>query len=232
MFHEAVRRCWLWHVALAASLVLIVAGSGWAQGSIDKRLTQKTTLTGEAQPLNKLLQSLCDKHRLKLDIDKAGLIEEGLDPTFPVAGLQVDGVTLGSALKLILEPHELCYSVDKGTLRIETEMKARESLVPARYPLNAFGGIDPRAIVDALQTVTFGIWQEVDGVGGRLVELSPQSLVIEQGRPAHQEIADLLERTAAALVGKRRPPTVSERAEDLIRRALARPTALPGGRRR
>jgi hypothetical protein len=211
-------------------LIPILADTARSQGNLDKRLLQKTSLTGEKLPLKEVLQALCDKHKLKLELHKDSLAEEGLDEQAQIPlDSPVEGIALGSALRLILEPFGLTCTIDKGTLHVLTETDESKILSRATYPLAGLNQVDPLALVTALQTLPSGMWENIDGLGGKLVAVSPQGLTIEQTPLMHRAIADLLERTSAAMSGRRRPPTPEERTEDLIRRALARPVALPGG---
>lgn len=229
MISPSLRRSKNSWLILTISIVVCVPLAAAAQGNSDKRLIQKTSLSGESQPLEQLLESLCTKHKLKLQINKTSLADQGLDPAMPVSGMQAEGITLASALSLILEPHQLAYMVDKGTLYIDTAVKANEQLVTRTYPLGGLGPLDPDMLRFALQQMSSGEWEEIDGVGGKVLAISPQSISVSQSPAMHAEIADLLERTAAALSGKRRAPTLIDRSEDLLRRALTRPIELPAG---
>ncbi len=215
-------------LAMVFSLPL---SQGAAQTGPDKRLIQKTTIAADQVPLRELLQQLCDKHKLKLEIDSKGLADEGIQESLP-ATIHVDGVTLGSALNLLLHPHGLRHFVEKGTLFVLSQKIAEETLVTRTYPLSGLGlaAGDLEAFQLLLQDVgTTAPWQETEGVGGQIVNITPQAMTIEQSRVGHDEIADLLQRLAAALAGKRRPPMPVERAEDLIRKGLAKPATFPAG---
>lgn len=214
---------------IAMGWLALACGIVSAQANPDKRLIQKTTLTGAAQPLEQLLDELCAKYKLKLQIDQASLTDEGIDPSTLVTSIQADGITLASAFNLILEPLQLTHTVDKGTLSIVTRSKSDKDLVTAAYPLVGLGPFDPDMLTNSLQIMCAGLWEELDGDGGKIVAISPQSVTISQTRSTHVEIADLLARTSAALTGKRRLPTLVERSEDLLRRNLSKPSILPAG---
>ncbi|MBI1345862.1 hypothetical protein GC163_06195 [bacterium] len=200
-----------------------------AQAPLDKRLIQKTSLSGESQPLDQLLETLCTKHKLKLQIDSASLAKLGIDPAIPISGIQAEEITLASALNLILEPFRLSYVVDKGTLYVAPEAKLNEQLVTRTYPLGGLGVFEPIMLQVVLERMCSGEWEQIDGVGGTVLAISPQNITISQSPSMQAEIADLLERITAALAGKRRTPTLVERSEDLLRRTLARPTELAAG---
>jgi|GEM_PF-5692643 len=214
---------------LTLSIVVCATVDAAAQGNLDKRLIQKTAISGESQPLEKLLETLCTKHKLKLQINNTSLAAEGLDASTSVSGIRAEGITLASALNLILEPLQLMYRVDRGTLYVDTSVKINEQLVTATYPVGGLGPFDPDMLHFALQQMSSGEWEEIDGVGGKVVAMTPQSISISQSPATHAEIADLLERTAAALSGKRRAATLIDRSEDMLRRTLARPISLPAG---
>ncbi len=214
---------------IAVGFLVYACGTVSAQANLDKRLIQKTTLTGEARTLEQLLQELCAKHKLKLEIDKASLTEEGIDSSVSISPLQVDGITLASAFNLILEPLQLTYTIDKGTLSIGTRANADKQMLTLTYPLAGLGAVDPEMLTNSLEVMCSGLWEELDGEGGKITAISPQSATILQTKSTHAEIADLLADIAAALSGKRRPPTLIERSEDLLRRNLSKPSTLSAG---
>lgn len=226
---QACRQRTLLTAIFSAWMLAWVPASVSAQGSADKRLIQKTTLSGEAQTLGQVLEELCNKHKLKLKFDKESLDAEGIDTSYPLSKIQANGITVESALGLILEPLQLVYTVDKGTLSIESKTKADSQLVTITYPLTGLGAVDPDMLTNTLETMTSGLWEELDGEGGKIVMISPQAVTIAQSRSAHAEIAELLSRMAAALTGKRLAPSIIERSEEILIRTLSKPTNLPAG---
>lgn len=228
MLYEGVygRRAGLVLVGLLG-LVTLLADLCTAQTGSDPRLIQKVKLSGEATPLDELLQSLCAKPKLKLDLNEARLKEEGIDPKTPIQlGDPLDGVTLGSALTLLLEPHGLDYSVEKGVLKV-LATPDQEALFRVSYPLTGLEQIESATLILALETMSAGLWDSIDGIGGKVVDVGPRGITIEQTRGTHRDLADLLIRIQAAMTGKRPTSSISERSEDLLRKALARPVAFP-----
>lgn len=226
---QACRQRTLLTAIFSAWMLAWVPASVYAQGNADKRLIQKTTLSGEAQTLGEVLEDLCNKHKLKLKFDKESLNAEGIDTSYPLSKIQATGITVESALGLILEPLQLVYTVDKGTLLIEAKTKADAQLVTITYPLAGLGAVDPDMLTNTLETMTSGLWEELDGEGGKIVMISPQAVTIAQTRSAHVEIAALLQHMAAALTGKRAAPTIIERSEEILNRTISKPTNLPAG---
>ena len=213
----------------AAGMLAVLPATAVAQANADKRLIQKTTLTGETRTLSQLLEDLCNKHKFKLKIDTESLAAEGIDTSLSISGVQASGITVESALGLILEPLQLVYTVDKGMLSIETRTKADSQLVTITYPLAGLGAVDPDMLTNTLEMMCSGLWEELDGEGGKIAMISPQAVTISQTRSAHAEIAELLSRMSAALTGKRLTPTIIDRNEELLSRALSKPANFPAG---
>lgn len=216
------------HAVMIFGILLAFAEIVSAQIIPDKRLIQKTSIAAASQPLEDVLKVLCDKHKLQLQVDESSLNEDGIDLGVPVTNLQADGITLDSALHLLLEPHGLTFLAEKGTLHVETYTKSSQQMMARNYSLAGLGqNPDLPMLTYVLQSSFHFEWEDIDGVGGTIAFSSPQSMTVLQNYHAHLEIADLLERMAAAMAGRQRPPTAVERSEGLLLKTLSRPVALP-----
>jgi hypothetical protein len=121
--------------------------------------------------------------------------------------LKLSGVTLGSALTLIVnQVDELTYVIENEVLLITTEDQAESRLVLRVYrvedlremqtveqPLGASAWADYNPLIGAItDCVIPDSWSE-NGVGeGQIRVLKPGILVVYQTKDVHDEISDLL----------------------------------------
>lgn len=76
-------------------------------------------------PMKDAMSFLADAHQITIIVDEAGLAEEGIAPDEPVNTI-LSGVTLESALGIMLRPLGLTYVVENEVMMITTEVKAEE----------------------------------------------------------------------------------------------------------
>ncbi|MHC4878536.1 MAG: permease prefix domain 1-containing protein [Planctomycetota bacterium] len=105
-------------------------------------------------------------------------------------------VTLAQALDVILEELELTWIVRNGIITVTSVDAAND---PSRMFSRSYNiqpliraGISPQTLSDVLTSNTNAMWEEIDGEGGRLINLLGNVLTIRQTFPAHREIRKLL----------------------------------------
>ncbi|QDT88822.1 thioredoxin domain-containing protein [Gimesia algae] len=184
-----------------------------AEHRLHQALMKEVSLNSEKIPLVDVLRSLQQSEGINLFIHSRGLEEEGVELKTPVT-IHVDGVTLKSALNLILEPLQLAYQVRDNTLVITSHTRAQGKKVVISYPVADLaipippGGpvpFDEKALsarssandLDKLTkiiqtTVQPNSWDKVGGTASIRPHDSTLSLVIRQSSQAHQEIAEVL----------------------------------------
>jgi hypothetical protein len=199
-----------------------------SQSAPDRRLVQKTTVQADSKPSRDVIQELADKHKLPVDFD-ASVAANGSGQT-PFS-LSAEGITLASALNLVCRADNLAYTVEKGRLLVTSRDADETQLLARDYAFNALGPLaaDPQVLMHVLQSTTGALWKDIDGVGGEIVALSPRGVTIRQTRAAHQEIQEWFEQLSAAATGRARPPSVQDRAEQVIQRKLQAVGSLPAG---
>ena len=198
-----------------------------AQSGADKRFLLKTSLQAEAKPVQEVLKELCEKHKLPVEFDPAVAAEAAGETPF---SLTADGLTLGSAIHLVCESARLVSFIEKGRLMVTTREADASNPITRDYALNLVGPIaDVQVFAQGLMEVTSGPWEDVDGEGGDVVAISPRSLSIRQSRVMHVELQSLFEQLAVATTGRAQPPTVQDRAEQVLFRKLQTPVSLPAG---
>ncbi|MGD9648158.1 MAG: hypothetical protein AB7U73_20780, partial [Pirellulales bacterium] len=101
---------------------------------IMKALDDDTTLDFVETPLTEVVQYLEDLHKIQIELDIAALDEAGIPPDTPITR-NLSGISLRSALRLILSEHDLTYIIDNEVLMITTTEEAQNKLVTKVYPV-------------------------------------------------------------------------------------------------
>ena len=101
---------------------------------LEAALAERTDLAFTDTPLTDAIDFLEDVHGISIIIDTAALQDEGVDPSSPV-NIELSGITLRSALKLMLTPLQLTYVIEDEVMKITTQAKADEVLTTRVYPV-------------------------------------------------------------------------------------------------
>jgi hypothetical protein len=146
-------------------------------------------------PLSDVLAHLQDEYRIPIQIDSRALDEAGVGTDAPVTR-ELRGISLRSALKLLLEPLDLTWIIRDEVLLITTREKAGNYLVTCVYNVNDLlekKDPDYDSLVDAITTcVATDTWAENGGGKADIRVLPPGLLVISQTPAIHEEITGLL----------------------------------------
>lgn len=160
---------------------------------IRRALEERTEVAFTDTPLVDALDFLRDLHQFSIIVDVAALQGEGVDSSSPV-NLELSGITLRSAMRIMLRPLQLTYVIEDEVMKITTEAKANESLATRVYPVPdlATDGEELESIVDAIQAgCGTNRWEAKLGLTITGVTKS-RSLVIRQTQAMHEEIEALL----------------------------------------
>lgn len=103
-----------------------------ADARIRKALDEATDLDFVETPLGDAVLFLKDRHGIEIQLDVRALDEIGSSSDVPVT-IQARGITLRSALRLLLKQLDLTYVVQDEVLLITTPEKAAAILVPHVY---------------------------------------------------------------------------------------------------
>ena len=101
---------------------------------IQKALTETTEVSFTDNPLEEALNYLEDLHKIEIWIDKTALQDEGIAPDVQIS-LVMTGISLRSALRLMLEPLGLTYLIEDEVMKITTQAKADEKMSTRVYPV-------------------------------------------------------------------------------------------------
>ena len=101
---------------------------------IEQSLNRQVSLHFNNEPLVKVIEEIQKIADVNVVLDNAGLDEERVTSGTSVT-ISVDGITLRSALNLILEPLNLGYMVNNEVLVITSRIKQQGKLEPRAYPV-------------------------------------------------------------------------------------------------
>lgn len=170
-----------------------------AEAHFRKALTESTELDFVETPLIDVIEHIAHKHNLRVMLDRPALDEEGIAADTPVT-VHLSGVSLQSALQLVLRELQLTYMIRDEVLMITTPARAELELIVRVYPVQDLVKTkDPNGKVDydydslaelILSTVEPTTWDDVGGPGS--VRPYRGALVFSQTEPVHDQIALLL----------------------------------------
>ncbi len=116
--------------------------------ALDKTL--ESPIDHEETPLGDVVQQLRDLTGIPIQLDQKALEEAGIAPDTPVTGKLGAGISLRSALRLLLGNVDLTYLIKNEVLLITTKEKAETNLVVKVYPVadlvlpvNPSSGLNP-----------------------------------------------------------------------------------------
>ena len=135
-------------------------------------------------------------------LDKLGLEEVGISPTQSIT-VNVDGISLKSALNLILKPHDLGYVFEDEVLKITSRERSEGSastisyavsdLLPGRRPGQK---IDESTFQSLIELVTSTIapdsWSTVGGSANIAAFPKTQSVIVRANQQTHSQLQNLL----------------------------------------
>jgi hypothetical protein len=195
----------------------LVVGQTAAGLKIEQTLARPTEMKFIDTPLQDVVDYLKQRHRIEIQIDTRALDDVGIGQDTPI-DKSLKGISLRSALRLILRELDLTYMIDNEVLLITTPEEAESRLHTTIYPVgdllasgdkSAFPG-DGNTLIDVITTtIQPTTWDEVGGPGS----ISGASfgnvevLVISQAQYVHEEITGLIE-TLRRLIGRDQPGTV------------------------
>jgi hypothetical protein len=202
-------------LAFTISLVATHVGSGAAVGRAGDQTEQPSgeaavkegTTTGFIDtPLKDALEFLSDLHHVPIVLDEQALAEAGVAVDEPI-NLTLSGITLASALNLILAPLGLDWIEDE-VLKITTNAAAAKSLELRTYDVTPLVTPDltDRALLETItSTIDPNSWttrhgnaaaHAMNNLPNALMHAPRHILVVLQTRRNHERIADLLTQLA------------------------------------
>jgi hypothetical protein len=148
-------------------------------------------------PLEKVAGSIRDTYQIPVQLDLPALEEIGVDAGEPVT-TNLHGVSLRSALRLMLEPLGLTYIIRNEVLLITAPEVAEAELTTCVYDVRDLvqrtrGSVDFDPLIDTIiSCVASETWAENGGGESDIRPLQPGFLVVSQAASVHEEIEGLL----------------------------------------
>jgi RNA polymerase sigma factor (sigma-70 family) len=174
----------------ALGTVFDMKGQGEAQIAITNALNEPANLQFIDIPLSDVMEDLSARYNMHIELDRNALQDVGIDSSTAI-NATYRGLTLRTALRLMLDPLELTYVVADEYLLITTPDVADQRLDTRIYPIRPQWGVAANELKTAMMaTVGPTSWDESGGPGSA----TPlgENLVISQTQEIHEEIVDLI----------------------------------------
>lgn len=173
-----------------------------AATKIQAALNQPVTFDFVETPLNDVLIYIKDNHDLQVFVDSTRLADAGIDTTTLPITSSLQGITLQSALSLILNSHGLTWYIGDEVLKITTKEAADERFETRLYDVSDLvGGVGDRSAAcqqlrQAIVGTVKGNWQEGHGAATICAVDLPGvcALSVAQTYDGHQQVAQFLEK--------------------------------------
>jgi len=207
---------------------LSVPSQSDVQRRIYAALDEPADFDFENEPLNDAIGKLSDHYQIPMLVDGRRLADAGVSPKTPVLKL-ITGVSLRTALSLLLRDLDLAFAIKGDALWITTPDESEEQLQYMAYPVHDLvESLDGRGHAALLKIITSTIapqsWDDVGGPGS-ISRAGEGWLLTSQTSEVHKQVAELLGSLREALASERPLgqfwPTPT-RFEAKIRTALAR----------
>jgi hypothetical protein len=174
-----------------------------AEQKIEEALGNPTEIDFIETPLDEVFDFLKSEHGIEIQIDRSALDEVGINSDTPITN-SIKGISLRSALRLMLRQLDLTYMIEDEVLLITTPEEAETRLTTKIYPVGDllscsdesanFPGDGKTLIAVITSTVQSTTWDDVGGPGS--IEgasfASVEMLIVSQTADVHEEIATLL----------------------------------------
>lgn len=149
------------------------------------------------QPLKEVLMQLQEEYNIPIQLNAGELESAAIGTDSPVT-ISLHNISLKSALKLLLEPHQLTYIIRDEVLMVTTQEAADKQLVTCVY--NVQGLIDEsdpksmNSLIDAIERcVASDTWADISDKGvADAMPIKPGLLVVSQTPAVQDEVRGLL----------------------------------------
>jgi hypothetical protein len=104
-----------------------------SEARIWRTLDEKTEFHFVEQPLSDVIDYLAQRHEIEIQMDTRALMDAGVGSDTPITR-SIKGITLRSALKLLLDELDLTYVVRNGVLMVTSKIEA-QNMPNTTHPL-------------------------------------------------------------------------------------------------
>jgi len=174
------------------------------EAQIEKALDLPVTLNVQAVPLDRVVTQLAEQFKIPIHLERRHFAELGAKPDAPIT-LRASGVTLRSALHLLLNPDDLGWAVVHGVLLVTTREQEDQIQEPRCYNVLDLVAIGPGSSADRESSLDYDSVAEAimscteptswdSGSGPAIVWMTPfrGTLVFTQTPRVHRQCAELL----------------------------------------
>lgn len=193
-----------------------------ARQSIEEALDEQTEVDAIDQPLIEVIRQLRIKTGQNFAIDLPAIEEEGIT-TSTAVNIKLSGVTLRSALKILLGEFNLTWVVEDEVIKITSMTRAMGTLDVRAYRVGALLMPDEdkeqqlERLIELVQTtIEPNSWQEVGGLGSIKSFPGGDSIFIRQHQSVHHRL-ELLLRSMERLMA----PSTSSKIQSQSNRATS-----------
>ena len=205
------------------------------EAAIEKAMNEKTAFDFTRTPLSAVLERLSKKHAIPIVIDRTALKKEGIASDVAVT-LRLAGVSLRSALDLLLRDVQCTWAVRDNTLLITTEDEARKIMATKVYPVeDLVAGQDEagrttdgsKTLIEVVNEIlSLDDSRQVAGSSVHVVTLKQgKGLSVTHNRWAQGDVAELLGQMRSA-IRRGHSPARQTAGERKIKAALNEPTTF------
>ena len=128
------------------------AGDSALEVRIRTALDEETKLEFPNTELRDVLMSLADYHNINIIPDEQAITDEGASLDDEV-NLVIGGITLRSALGIVLGPRNLTYVVEDEVMKITTRAEAARTVVTRGYDVTSLTGGDAGDVAQVVEAL-------------------------------------------------------------------------------
>lgn len=203
----ALGLCWTLTATVARAADAVQPPWKPNEAKILAALDQNTELEFVDQPLADVIDYLKERHGIEIQLDHKAMTDEGIGSDAPVSK-NIKGISLESALDLMLGDLTLTYVVRDEVLLITSKAVAEHLLSTKTYPVadlvareyGAALGDDYQSLIELITTsIAPTTWNEVGGPGSIQGFRNSRVIVISQTFAIHRQIERLLASLRATL---------------------------------
>jgi len=157
-------------------------------------LNEPTEVAFNDNPLTEALNYLKDLHGIEIWIDKEALSVDGIVSDQQQVNLNLSGITLRSALRLLLEPLALTFVIDAEVMKITTHKAADKTILTRTYPAGDLFSSREEA-EELVESLVCGLGLAQKGKEGPrplTVSVPCGAIIARMSRPQHDQLLQLL----------------------------------------
>ncbi len=171
-----------------------------SHAKLREKLQQAVSADFDETPLFLAIRDLAGQAQADIRLRTAALQDVGVHKREPVS-LKLADRKLGTVLRVLLSNLELTWMLQDGVMWITSTEEAEDHLQTVVLDVGDLcsNEAETAELADAVMDQTEGPWEDVDGIGGRIVFPLPKTMVVRQTEQVLAEMKQLLETYRRAL---------------------------------